>query len=223
MSGNVLMLAIPHFAALLALAAGLGLLGFIEPCTVGAHLVFLSYLRGKARREQVAQTATFAITRALFMGLVGAVITLLGRLFFDVQRGFWLALGVGYVVLGLVYLAGKQGSLSRELGPRFGTPRGRSGAVAAGLLFGLNIPACAAPLIGALLAASVGSATVSGGFLVMLLFGIALALPLVVAVFWEPARGMLDRLATGFHNVPRWTGVLFVLLGVWSIAAGLRT
>ncbi|GAC1563515.1 MAG: hypothetical protein NVS2B7_37460 [Herpetosiphon sp.] len=209
--------------ALLALAVGLGLLGFIEPCTIGAHLVFLTYLTGKRRGEQVAQTATFALTRALFMGLIGALVAVIGKLFFDVQRGFWLALGLSYAVLGLVYLLGKQGLFTRELGPRLRAPRSRYGAAAVGVLFGLTIPACAAPLVGTLLGASLGAATVGRGFLVMLVFGLALALPLVLAVFWEPARTILDRLATGFHTVPRWTGLLFVLVGVWSIYVGLRT
>ena len=72
------------------------------------------------------------------------------------------------------------------------------GSVALGLLFGLNIPACAAPLI-------------------LTLFGAALSLPLVLAVFFAPARRALDALAALSRRVPRWTGMLLLALGLWSI------
>lgn len=89
------------------------------------------------------------------------------------------------------------------------------------MLFGLNIPACAAPLLAAVFAASAGTATVAQGFWVMAVFGLALSLPLVVAVFWARARGWLDRLAALTHRVPFWTGVAFVVLGAWSVYLGV--
>ncbi len=90
-----------------------------------------------------------------------------------------------------------------------------------GLLFGLNIPACAAPLILALLGlAAAGGATAAdngGGFVSLAIFGLALSLPLVVAVLFAPARPLLDRMAALSHSMPRWTGAIFALLGLWSI------
>lgn len=59
------------------------------------------------------------------------------------------------------------------------------------------------------------------GFVSLALFGLALALPLVAAVFIAAARALPDRLAALSGRVPRWTGVLFVLLGMWSIWFGL--
>ncbi len=202
---------------LLAVAFGLGLLGFIEPCTIGSHLVFVKYLEGKNRGEQLAQTATFALTRALFIGLLGALMAFVGATFLDLQRGFWFVLGASYIALGVVYLLGKQGGISRTLGPRFTGKGTKHGALALGFVLGFNIPACAAPLLAALLGATLGTATVTLGFLALALFGLALSLPLVVAVFWEPARSFLSRLATRLSNVPRWTGLLFIVLGGWSI------
>jgi cytochrome c-type biogenesis protein len=49
------------------------------------------------------------------------------------------------------------------------------------------------------------------------LFGLALPLPLVVAVLFAPARALLDRIAGLSRRIPRWTGALFVALGLWSI------
>ena len=36
------------FVGLIAIPAGLGLIGFVEPCSIGSSLVFVKYLEGKS-------------------------------------------------------------------------------------------------------------------------------------------------------------------------------
>jgi cytochrome c-type biogenesis protein len=206
---------------LLVLPLGLGLLGFIEPCTVGSSLLFVKYLEGKEAAAKLLETSVFTATRALFIGALGALAALIGSAFLDLQRWFWVLLGSAYVVLGLVYLAGKHWKLMRVLGPKLNRVRTARGAATLGVIFGLNIPACAAPLLAAVFAASLGTASVAQGFWMMAVFGLALSLPLVAAVFWPRARGWLDRIAALTQRVPFWTGVVFVLLGAWSVYLGL--
>ena len=138
-----------------------------------------------------------------------------GSAFLGWQKAAWLLLGVFYVALGAMYLLGRAGMLMHALGPGLQRLRSTRGTVALGLLFGLNIPACAAPLI---LPFAIGktAAAVSLG-----LFGLALSLPLVLAVFFAPFRALIDRLAALSRRIPRWTGALFILLGLWSIWFGL--
>lgn len=207
--------------ALVLLPLGLGLLGFIEPCTVGSSLLFVKYLEGKEAAAKLLETGVFAVTRALFIGALGAAAALVGSAFLDVQRWFWVLLGSAYVLLGLLYLLGEHWRLMRVLGPKLNRARTTRGAATLGVLFGLNIPACAAPLLAALFAASLGTASVAQGFGVMAIFGLALSLPLIAAVFWGRARGWLDRLAALSNRIPFWTGVVFVLLGLWSIYFGV--
>lgn len=188
---------------------------------MGSSLLFVKYLEGKEATAKLLETAVFAATRALFIGALGAVAALVGSAFLDVQRWFWILLGAAYVLLGLLYLAGKHWRLMRVLGPKLTQARTTKGAAALGVLFGLNIPACAAPLLAAVFAASLSTASVAQGFWVMAVFGLALSLPLVAAVFWSRARGWLDRLAALSNRIPFWTGVVFVLLGLWSIYFGV--
>lgn len=209
--------------ALVVLPLGLGLVGFVEPCTVGSSLLFVKYLEDKEAAVKLLETSVFTATRALFIGALGAVAALVGSAFLDAQRWFWVLLGAAYVLLGVLYLTRQQGRLMRVLGPKLSRARNRPGAAALGVLFGLNIPACAAPLLAAVFAASLGTASVAQGFWIMAVFGLALSLPLVVAVFWERARRWLDRLAALSNRIPFWTGVVFVLLGVWSAYFGLYT
>lgn len=210
----------------LILPLGLGLLGFVEPCSIGSSLLFVQYVGGRPTLVKVVQTATFALTRALVMGALGAVAALVGTAFIGFQRFGWTLLGAVYIALGLIYLTGNAGSLMRRLGPRLDDLAGPRGAVALAAVFGLNIPACAAPLLFAVL----GSAAIGGtsglghvamGFISLAVFGLALSLPLVVAVLWRPARQALDGAASWSSRAPGWVGVLLMVLGVWSIYFGL--
>lgn len=202
-----------------------GLIGFVEPCSIGSTLLMVKQLEGRSGREKIAQMLIFAVTRGIFIGLLGLVAASVGSAFLGWQKAAWLLLGVFYVVLGAMYLLGRAGMLMHTLGPGLQRLRSTRGTVALGLLFGLNIPACAAPLILALLAlAAAGGASAAqlgAGFVSLGLFGLALSLPLVLAVHFAPFRRLIDRLAALSRKVPRWAGALFIVLGLWSIWFGL--
>lgn len=150
---------------------------------------------------------------------------LVGGAFVGLQKAAWVLLGAVYVCLGALYLTGRIKVLMLSIGPSLARLSGARGSVGLGLLFGLNIPACAAPLIFALLgmaaAAGLAGETLAAGFISLGLFGLALSLPLVVAVLFEPARRALDRLAGRSERLPFWTGLLLIVLGLWSIGFGL--
>lgn len=74
--------------SLLALAFGLGLLGFIEPCSIGANGIFLGSLREKDRRTRLLETIKFTLTRSLTLALFRLGIALLGSFIFTAQKGF---------------------------------------------------------------------------------------------------------------------------------------
>ena len=198
---------------LLILPAGLGLFGFIEPCSIGSSLIFIKYLEGKERAQKFTETAVFALTRALFIGALGVAAVLVGSAFIGFQRGAWIVLGLVYAAIGILYLIGRAGFLMRSIGPRLG------------LIFGLNIPACAAPLLLVLLGVA-GADGASGdaalsGFISLGVFGLALSLPLVAAVAFKPARRLFDHLAGLSAKIPFWAGGLLIALGLWSIWFGL--
>ncbi|HML92965.1 cytochrome c biogenesis protein CcdA [Methyloceanibacter sp.] len=210
---------------LVALPLGLGLLGFIEPCAIGSTLLFVKYLEGKDQVKKLAEVSIFAATRALFIGLLGVAAVLVGSAFFGFQRGAWIFLGAAYLLLGIAFVAGMQERLLVTLGPRLASVSENGGSAALGLLFGLNIPACAAPLLFALLGAAAAGgatgATLTSGFIALALFGLGLSLPLIAAVLFKPARRVLDWLAGLSQQMPLWTGLLFIVLGIWSIWFGV--
>ncbi|MGQ0751241.1 MAG: hypothetical protein ACT4PS_11955 [Betaproteobacteria bacterium] len=206
---------------LVVLPVAFGLFGFIEPCSIGSTLIFIKVIEGKGAASRIAQVSAFAIARAGFIGLLGAIAVLVGAAFFGFQKAAWAVLGMLYAALGIAYLTGKIGWVMRSFGPSLARFSGTGGSAALGVAFGLNIPACATPLLLALLGASAASGTRGGsaaeGFLALALFGFALSLPLVAAVLFAPARRVLDWLAALSRRLPHWTGVLLLALGAWSI------
>jgi cytochrome c-type biogenesis protein len=213
------------FAGLVLLPIGLGLLGFVEPCSIGSTLLAVKHLEGKDTASKLAQVGVFAATRAVFIGLLGVLAVVLGTAFLGLQKAAWILLGTVYVLLGLLYLTGRAGTLMVSLGPGLARLSDVRGSAGLGVLFGLNIPACAAPLIFALLGAAAAGgaagATLASGFVSLALFGLALSLPLVLAVFFAPVRRALDWLAGLSRRLPFWTGLLLVVLGLWSIWFGV--
>lgn len=214
----------PLIAAIL-LPIGLGLFGFIEPCSIGSTLVFIKFMEGKPAAVKIWQIGVFTATRALFIGALGAVAVLVGSAFIGFQKAMWTGLGALYVALGLLFVAGRAGYFMTSLGPSLARIGEVRGSAALGLLFGLNIPACSAPLLFALLgtaaASGVSGATLANGFLSLALFGFALSLPLAVAVLFPAARRALDWLAGLSRRIPLWTGIVLIALGMWSVWFGL--
>jgi cytochrome c-type biogenesis protein len=102
---------------LVILPLGLGLLGFVEPCSIGSSLVFIKYIEGQSAAARIAQVGVFALTRALLIGALGALAALIGTIFLSLQKGAWLLLGLFYIAIGAFYALGKAGSLMRSFGP----------------------------------------------------------------------------------------------------------
>lgn len=210
---------------LFVLPAGLGLVGFIEPCSIGSSLLFLKYLENAGAAEKVRQTALFAATRAAFIGLLGVAAVAVGGGFVAFQKSAWIVLGVLYALLGALLLAGRARALMVAIGPGIAKLSGLRGSAGLGVFFGLNIPACAAPLLAALLAAAAATgasgATLTSGFVSLAVFGVALSAPLVAAVFFARARRAIDVLAHWVGRFPKWSGAVLIALGAWSIYFGL--
>ncbi|MBL4665959.1 MAG: hypothetical protein JKY04_01180 [Sneathiella sp.] len=200
---------------------GLGLLGFIEPCSMGTNLLFIKYIEKRTASAKISAALIFMCVRGLTIGLLGGLAAFLGTAFIEIQQGIWLLLGTIYFFLGLMYLAGKGKILSHRIGPRLSQMSNSRGTVGLSLLFAFNIPACAAPLLFVLFGTAAAAGTISQGVITMALFGIALSLPLVLAVSFPLLSRQMQRLSGFSQKMPFWTGVVFVALGLWSIYFGL--
>jgi cytochrome c-type biogenesis protein len=121
---------------------GLGLLGFVEPCTIGSSLIFVKHLEGQEPGRKRAEVALFALTRALVIGAFGIMAVALGSAFLGFQKGAWIGLGALYLALGILYATGRAEALMVRLGPSLARLAELRGSAGLGVLFGLNIPRC---------------------------------------------------------------------------------
>ncbi|MCJ8322426.1 MAG: sulfite exporter TauE/SafE family protein [Rhizobiales bacterium] len=199
----------------------LGLLGFIEPCTIGGHLLFLDTQKQRSTAEKSQAVLVFLVTRSLMAGLFGALITLLGQKLISVQTGIWLFFGLFYVAIGLFFLSGKAGWVKRRIDFAPAKWKTAKSPFVLGLAFGFNIPACAAPILFGLLGLAATTGSVMAGFGMMFLFGLFLSLPLLPFALIPSLARHLDRFAQKLIQM-RWIiALVFIGLGLWSIWFGL--
>jgi len=199
---------------------GLGLLGFVEPCSLGANAAFLSYVAPLSGWRRVAETLTFTVSRGVFLGLIGAVAGAAGGAVLALQRWYIMALGVVFVLLGVLVLTGGTRYLPRLPGLGVGRlPRVPPAALLLGVVFGLSAPACATPLLAALVARSLPLGA-AGGFLQMFVFGVAMSAPLMGFAVWRGWQQGLRRLSALRPYVPYLAGGALLLIGVYGITSG---
>jgi cytochrome c-type biogenesis protein len=94
-----------EFASTLILSAGLGLLGFVEPCTVGSTAVLFRTAAGLSQDQRLSFAGTYVLVRAVLTGILGIAAVYVGSRFLAFQNMMWIGLGVLYVAIGIAYLA----------------------------------------------------------------------------------------------------------------------
>jgi len=163
---------------LVILPIALGLLGFIEPCTIGGHLVFLDTQKERPEAAKIKAVVIFLLTRSVVAGLFGALITFLGQGLISFQTGIWLVFGLIYLAIGVLFLTGKAGAIKHRIDLAPAAWKTAQNPFYLGLAFGFNIPACAAPILFGLL----GLATTTGSVLVFQLTGSTVLVGAVTAI-----------------------------------------
>ena len=206
---------------LVLLPVGLGLLGFVEPCTIGGHMLFLGTQDKRSQAEKIKAALVFIIARTFVAGMFGAVIAFLGHKLIGFQKGIWLVFGLIYLIVGIAYLVGRAGLFKKQIDLAPAAWKRARNPFMLGLAFGLNVPACAAPILFGLLGLAATTGNLVAGFFMMALFGLALSAPLLLFAVIPALAGKLDALGNRLKSM-RWIlGMVFVLLGVWSIWFGL--
>ncbi len=206
---------------LLLLPAGLGLLGFIEPCTIGGHLLFLDTQKDRSKAGKIRAVTIFVMVRALMAGLFGAAIAFLGHKLINLQTLIWLLFGVLYMIIGLAFVFRRARLVKQQVNLAPARWKTAKNPLVLAIAFGLNIPACAAPILFGLLGLAATSGTTSAGFAMMFVFGFFLSAPLAVFAVVPGLANRLDRFGHWLKNVRWLIGLVFIGLGLWSIWFGL--
>lgn len=212
-------------------AAIAGLLSFLSPCVLPMVPFYLAYMAGLsvqelrdggsiapgARRGLVLHAIAFALGVTTIFVLLGMGATALGRSFLTWKEPLsWVAGGV-LVLFGLHFLGViRIGLLYREARLHSDTrPTSVAGAYVMGLAFGFGWTPCVGPALAAILMVASGMGDIWRGGSLLLVYGLAMTLPFVVAAFFAgPFLGWVSRHRAMVGYVEKAMGVLLIVFGI---------
>jgi cytochrome c-type biogenesis protein len=200
-----------------------GLIGFVEPCSMGINIMFLSSIDRTSSAMRYREIAVFMLVRALVLALLGLSVAFVGNRLFSLERGFFIILASIYTTIGLLMIFSKSllarlrnVHIAHILGLDF-----KEGALKRlGLVAGLTIPACAIPLITVLLGQTLLLGDIVTGFIALFVFGLALTVPLAVLSAFKRGIIWLGWIAERADKLRIAGGVILVLIGVATFYSG---
>lgn len=217
-------------------AALAGLLSFFTPCILPMVPFYLCYMAGismselrgdgeiapGAQRRLVISAIMFAFGVSTIFVLLGMGATAIGQAF-----GQWLE-PLSYVAAGILLLFGlhflgvlKIGFLYREARlESTAEPTTIWGAYLMGLAFGFGWTPCVGPALASILMIASGMGDIWRGGLLLLVYGLAMTAPFVVAaLFAKPFLGWMARNRKYLGHVEKVMGAMLILFAV-LIATG---
>jgi cytochrome c-type biogenesis protein len=212
-------------------AALAGLLSFLSPCILPMVPFYLSYMAGLsvkelrdggtiapgAQRRLVVQAVAFALGVTTIFVMLGMGATALGRVFLQWRETLsWVAGGV-LILFGLHFLGILRiGLFYREARVQSTTaPTTLIGAYVMGLAFGFGWTPCVGPALAAILMVASGMGDLWQGGLLLLVYGLAMTLPFVVAaLFAAPFLGWVSRHRALMGHVEKAMGVMLIVFGI---------
>ncbi len=212
-----------NYYSLIVLPFVFGLIGFVEPCSMGINMMFLSGVHQTRPGRRIREIVIFMTVRASILALLGVSVAFVGSRIFSFQRGFFTLLALLYVVVGLLMIF--PGSrLHRLRNIRVAHLLGldfRQGSLKRlGLIAGLTIPACAIPLLTVLLGQTLLTGKLLTGFVSLFIFGLALTVPLAVFSFFRTGTAWLDWMAARAGKLKIVGGALLVAVGIATYYSG---
>ncbi len=212
-------------------AALAGLLAFFTPCILPMVPFYLSYMAGismselqddgeispGAQRRLILSALFFALGVTTIFGLLGLGATALGQEFAQwkpqlsyVAAGFIFVFGLHFLgLLRLPFLLREARMQSRM------DPSTIAGAYVMGLAFGFGWTACVGPVLASILFIASMNDTLMQGALLLVVFGLAMTSPFVLAAIF--AKPFLRLMARGRKYLPYVEKAMGVMLIIFAI------
>jgi len=219
----------------LPLVFAAGVVSFISPCVLPLVPGYLATVSGVSfegvgerdhaptRQVVIASALFFLGFLAVFVAL-GASASLLGAFLDDNRTWLNRVAGALIVVFGLAMLGV---GWSGALGGRFAqtvqqTARRRGGPLALGVAFAFCWTPCVGPILASILVLAGTTASLASGVLLLLVYGVGLAVPFVVVGFgFTRLLAAFRRLHRHYRAIEATAGLLLVAIGVLLLSGYL--
>lgn len=216
-----------------------GLLSFFSPCILPMVPFYLSYMAGSsvqelqadggivpgARRRLVLRAAAFALGVTTIFVLLGLGATALGGVFARWRGPLTWAAAAVLLLFGLHFLGVLRiGLLYREARVQSDrSPASMAGAYVMGLAFGFGWTPCVGPALAAILLVAGGLGAAWQGGLLLLVYGLAMTLPFVLAAgFAGPFLAWAARNRALTARVEQAMGVMLIVFAVLLVTGSVN-
>ena len=156
----------------------------LSPCHLASIPLIIAYVGGQQRALSPRQAGSYAVlfTLGLFstIAVIGIVCALLGRMLGDVGNYWQILIGLVLVWVALGMLGVEKCAMSGSLLYRLNL-KGRFGAFALGLAYGVLSGSCTFGFIAPILAIITIQQKLAAGILFIVLFAVGHCLPIVIA------------------------------------------
>jgi cytochrome c-type biogenesis protein len=205
------------------------MVSFASPCVLPLVPAYLGFITGRSAEElQVAsgrtrlnialQGVAFVLGLSLIFALLGASATVLGQTLLQNLPLLWKVGGVLVVILGLQMLGLIRIPMLYQTARVEMVPNARKGYVGAfllGIAFGAGWTPCVGPFLAGLLALASSQQTVGEGLVLLLIYGLGLGVPFLLAgVAVDRSLMVMRAIRPHLMTVERVSGVMLVGMGV---------
>jgi cytochrome c-type biogenesis protein len=212
---------------LVFLAFFAGLLSFLSPCTLPVLSAYFAQGISAKKGEILKHTMFFFFGLATVFSVFGMGATLAGNVLRQYRLIFTHTAAIVIVIFGILELFGKGFSgLNLSLKRSHKTP---IGSYLFGSVFAIGWSACIGPILASLLLLSATTGTVFKGTVLLFIYSLGLAVPLVLVslffdriknkTFWKILRGKgftipLFKKQLHMHSTYLISGVILIVLGI---------
>jgi cytochrome c-type biogenesis protein len=193
-----------------------GLVGFLEPCSLGINMIFLNRINGFERVKRISETLIFTFVRGTFLALFGVSAAFIGSKMTRIQSSLFLILGGIYIFFGAVAIINKYRTIFK-FEVNLSQYLQNKESLALGVVFGLIIPACAISLILALIGKSLLLGNLLESFVSLFVFGVALSSPLIVISCFDKSNEIITKILEKAGKLPWLAGAALIIVGFLTL------
>lgn len=209
----------------LPIAFGAGFLSFFSPCILPLIPVYIMYMAGVNLESELEERRLVALTRTIgfIIGftiifiIMGTSASFIGKMFIRNKEVFSKVSGLLIIVFGLNMMGIiRVGFLNME--KKMKVPKKVTNwfsSILMGMAFAAGWTPCFGPVLASILIYAGGTATVSKGIYLLLVYSVGMAIPfLLTALFINVFSKLLERTEKVMVYIPKIGGLIMVIFGV---------
>lgn len=207
------------------IAFGAGFLSFFSPCILPLIPAYIMYITGlsveedleKQRLKALTKTLGFVLGFTIIFMVMGSSASFIGKVFIRNKEIFTKISGIVIVVFGL-NMMGVLKLKFLNFNKKIKAPKKMThwfSSILMGMAFAAGWTPCFGPVLASILIYAGGTATISKGVLLLLVYSIGMGIPFILtALFINVFINLMERAEKVLKYLPIISGVIMVIFGL---------